>query len=194
MAAFRDAEPGEPAWGLYERVVERLGEEPAGSARTTAARAPDRGTRSSAGALGAVLVMAVLALFVVVPQAGRIGPSQRGPDASTAATLDGPPTSWASVIPTALPLTGIGRDATGGLRSSAAPARSGTVGPEIRLAVDELPEMPRREMRVVRFDEVGRSIPAVLTGWTPRRPPLVIDRDPTVLPAAWVAEAALRIP
>ena len=129
----------------------------------------------------------------------RLGPftlrrGAGGGNRTSAATLDGPPTSWASVIPTALPLPGIGRDATGGLRSSAAPARSGTVGPEIRLAVDELPEMPRREMRVVRFDEVGLSIPAVLTGWTPRRPPLVIDRDPTVLPAAWVAEAALRIP
>ena len=103
--------------------------------------------------------------------------------------------SWASVIPTALPLPGIGRGATDGLRSSAAPARSGTVRPGIRLAVDELPEVPRREVRVVRFDDVGRSIPAtVLTGWTPRRPPLVIDRGATVLPAGWIAEAALRIP
>ena len=37
VAAFRNAEPGEPAWGLYERVVERLGEAPDGSAATTVA-------------------------------------------------------------------------------------------------------------------------------------------------------------
>ncbi|HWC05846.1 MAG TPA: zf-HC2 domain-containing protein [Gemmatimonadota bacterium] len=195
VAAFRDAEPGELAWGLYERVVERLGDEPADRATTTLVPAPERGARPAMGAVGAALVMAALALFVVVPQAGRIGPSQRGPDPGTAATLAGAPTSWASVIPSALPLPGIGRDAADGLRSSAASVRSGRVRPEVRLAIDELPEVPRREVRMVRFDGLGRPIPStILTGWSPRRPPVVIDRGATVFPAAWVAEAALRIP
>jgi hypothetical protein len=196
VAAFRDAEPREPAWGLYDRVVERLGEERRESIRVvTAGATVDRGAGPALGAVGAALVMAVLALFVLVPQAGRIGPSEGGPDAGTAATVGTAPTSWASVIPSALPLSGIGQGAADGLRSSAAPARSRTVRSDIRLAIDELPEVPRREVRVVRFDDVGGSIPAsAFAGWPPRRPPVVIDRGATVYPAAWIAEAALRIP
>ncbi len=195
VAAFRDAEPREPPWGLYARVIERLGEEPVSLTETFDGRAGDGGVRPSLGAVGAALVMAILALFVLVPQAGRIGPPQGGPDAGTAATLGTAPTSWASVIPSALPLSGIGQGAADGLRSSAAPARSRTVRSDIRLAIDDLPEVPRRRVRVVRFDDVSRSIPSsAFAGWPPRRPPVVIDRGATVYPAAWVAEAALRIP
>jgi hypothetical protein len=194
VAAFRDGEPSEPAWGLYDRVVKRLGEERRESIReVTAGTAGDRGP--ALGAVGAALVMAVLALFVLVPQAGRIGGSEGGPDAGTAATVGTVPTSWASVIPSALPLSGIGQSATDGLRSSAAPARSRPVRSDIRLAIDELPEVPRREVRIVRFDDLRGSIPAsAFAGWPPRRPPVVIDRGATVYPAAWIAEAALRIP
>ena len=196
VAAFRDAEPREPASGLYERVVERLGEEPVRSSPgATAGTALDRAVRPALGAVGAGLVMALLALLVVVPQAGRIGSPEGGPDAGTAATLGTAPTSWASVIPSALPLSGIGPDATDGLRSSAAPVRSRTARSDIRLAIDELPEVPRREVRVVRFDGMRGSIPAsALEGWPPRRPPVVIDRGATVYPTTWIAEAALRIP
>ena len=197
VAAFREAEPREAAWNLYERMVERLGKEPESYPGATAGTALDRGVRPALGAAGAVLVMAVLALFVVVPQTGRIGSPEAGPDAGTAATLDTTPTSWASVIPSALPLSGIGQGAADGLRSSAAPARSRTVRPDVRLAIDELPEVPRREVRVVRFDGDGArgSIHASsFAGWAPRRPPVVIDRGATLYPATWIAKAALRIP
>jgi hypothetical protein len=57
--------------------------------------------------------------------------------------------------------------------------------------------VPRREVRVVRFDGDGArgSIHASsFAGWAPRRPPVVIDRGATLYPATWIAEAALRIP
>ncbi|MGH7587282.1 MAG: anti-sigma factor family protein, partial [Gemmatimonadota bacterium] len=112
VAAFRDTEPREPARGLYDRVVERLGEERRESIReVTAGATMDRGAGPALGAVGAALVMAVLALFVLVPQAGRIGPPEGGPDAGTAAPASTAPTSWASVIPSALPLNGIGQGA-----------------------------------------------------------------------------------
>ena len=195
VAAFRDAEPREQPWGMYDRVVERLGEERRESIREVTAGTPVDHAGSALGAVGAALVMAVLALFVLVPQPGRIDPAQGGPDAGTAAPAGTAPTSWASVIPSALPLSGIGSGAADGLRSSAAPPRSRTVRSDIRLAIDELPEVPRREVRVLRFDDVRGSIPAsAFAGWPPRRPPVVIDRGATVYPAAWIAEAALRIP
>ena len=195
VAAFRDAEPGEPARGLYERVVERLGEEPGIHPGATPATAMDHGVRPALGAVGAALVMAVVALFVIVPQAGRLGSPERGPNPGTAATLGDAPTSWASVIPSALPLSAIGSGATYGLRSADAPARSRSVRTDIRLAIDELPEVPRREVRVARFDGMTGPVPAsALGGWSPRRPPLVIDRGATVHTATWIAEAALRIP
>lgn len=196
VAAFREAEPREPARGLYDGVVERIGQERRESIReVTAGVTVARGAGPALGAVGAALVMAVLALIVLVPQAGRIGPTHDGPDAGTAATVGPAPTSWASVIPSALPLSGIGSGATDGLRSSATPGRSRTVRSDIRLAIDEVPEVPRREVRVVRFDDVRASIPAsTFAGWPPRRPPVVIDRGATVYPATWIAEAALRIP
>ena len=196
VAAFREAEPRESACGLYDRVVERIGEERRESIRqVTGGTTVARGTVPALGAVGTVLVMAVLALFVLVPQAGRIGPSDAGPDAGSAATVGPAATSWASVIPSALPLSRIGSGAPDGLRSSAAPARSRTVRSAIHLAIDQVPEVPRREVRVVRFDDVRGSIPvSTFAGWPPRRPPVVIDRGATVYPAAWIAEAALRIP
>lgn len=193
VAAFREAEPPEPAWGLYDRVVERLGEEKAQPPPVSAGGAGGH-HRHAVGAVGATLVMAVLALFVIVPQAGRLGPSQAGPDAGTAAIVGDAPTSWASVIPAALPLPNVGRDEAEGLRSSGSSVRFRPRS-EARPAVDGLPEVPRRDVRVARFDDVRRSLPASgFAGWPPRRPPVVIDYEVTVYPATWVAEAALRIP
>lgn len=194
VAAFREADPLEPAWGLYDRVVERLGEEKA-QPPPNSVRNPEGHYRHAVGTVGATLVMAVLALFVIVPQAGRLGPSQAGPDAGTAAVFGDAPTSWASVIPTALPLPSAGQDEAEGLRSSESSVRLRPTRSEAWPAVDGLPEVPRRDVRLARFDDVRGSLPASgFAGWPPRRPPVVIDYEITVYPATWVAEAALRIP
>lgn len=194
VAAFREAEPQEPAWGLYDRVVERLGEKGA-EHPPVSAPSPDGHDRHTAGAIGAALVMAVLALFVIVPQAGRLGPSEAGPDAGTAAIVGAAPTSWASVIPAALPLPSVGQDETEGLRSSESSVRFRPARSEVWPAVDGLPEVPRRNVRMARFDDTRRSLPASgFAGWPPRRPPVMIDYEVSVYPATWVAEAALRIP
>jgi hypothetical protein len=63
------------------------------------------------------------------------------------------------------------------------------------LTIDQIPEVPRRELRIVRVLDVGGS--GRMSGfgsWAPRRPPVIVRHASSVVPATWVAEAALRIP
>ncbi|MGH7570679.1 MAG: zf-HC2 domain-containing protein [Gemmatimonadota bacterium] len=185
IAVYREANAPVPAWGVYERVMERLG----GDDRP--ARADIEPRRRFQGRIGAALVIAVLAMLVFVPPAGldfRARPVRTVVPTSEAV----PPTSWASVIPAALPRpASVERQPA----ASAPPRRTRTVASEAGLSIDRLPVVPRREVRVIRVNDVGGDLrTSGLGGWPPRRPPIIIHHTASVMPAAWVAEAALRIP
>ncbi|MGH7549708.1 MAG: zf-HC2 domain-containing protein [Gemmatimonadota bacterium] len=191
IAVYREANAPVPAWGLYERVLERLG----GDIRPALADADRDRTvapRRFRGGVGAVLVMAVLAMLVFVSPAGldfRAGPSRTVEPASEAAV---PPASWASVIPAALPqLAPVERE-----RVTSPPRRpTRTVASEAGLQIERLPVVPRREVRVISVNDISGVVPTGgFGGWPPRRPPVTIYRTASIMPAAWVAEAALRIP
>lgn len=193
IAAYREANTPVPAWGLYDRVVERLGGD-VPPARTDVV-GPDpsfvpRRYGSRVG-VGVALVMAVLAMLLFVPPAGldfRAGTSGTDELASEAAL---PPTSWASVISAALPeLAPVEREPVASPRTPRDPTLTG----ERELGIERLPVVPRREVRVIRVNDVGTMRTIGFGAWSPRRPPVTIQHAVSVMPAAWVAEAALRIP
>lgn len=184
IAAYRAANAPVPAWGLYERVMERLGGE-GRSLRWGSSRERAVPAGRSRGAMGAALALAALAFLVIVPSAG-VDFFGRSGGTDGASTVPDPPTSWASVMPTVLPAMAPAEAEHPVIRPSP-PSPSRGNG----LPVQEIPEVPRREVRVTHVNDLGTGI---RTSLPLRRPPLVVQRATTVLPAAWVADAALRIP
>ncbi len=194
IAAYREANAPVPAWGLYDRVVERLGGNVPPVRQVV--DGPDPGLaprrfRSGVG-VGAALVMAVLAMLVFVPPAGLDFRAGRDGTVDLASEAALPPTSWASVIPVVLPeLAPVQREPV----ASPRPRRDPTLTSGRELEIERLPVVPRREVRVLRVNDVGGVVRTIgLDGWSPRRPPVIIHHAATVMPAAWIAEAALRIP
>lgn len=190
IAAYRAANAPVPAWGLYERVMERLGGE-VSPFRREPSREREASSRRSRGPLGAVLVMGVLAMLVLVPPAGLDFRGGTGRTGAVSSDTDDVPTSWASVIPTDLPVMAPAEVERAVIQPSPG---SPLVAEERALPVEEIPEVPRREVKVLRVNDLGGMRTGVFGGRAPRRPPIVVHRATSIMPAAWVADAALRIP
>lgn len=192
IAAYRDANAPVPAWGLYERVVERLGGE-SSPARVGETSRGGTGAGRAGSRLGAVLAMAALAMLVLVPPTGLDLDLRTRPEGNPTPDAEAASTSWAGVIPIVLPVMTPAQ----ARRPAITPSSSRyNYGSETVLRVEGLAEVPRRQVRMTRVNDFGISDAGAggLAGWSPRRPPITIHRASHLAPATWIAEAALRIP
>lgn len=191
IAAYRAASAPVPAWGLYERVMERLGD--LGPVRRDKRGERDvASSRSHDGVVGAALVMAVVAMLLFMPPFGLDFRAGTSGTETVSSDVDDALIGWANVMPTALPVMNPAKVERAVIEPS---PRNPSVAEERAPTVDAIPEVPRREVRVLRVNDIGSGMRARGIGdWSPRRPPIVVRHATAIMPAAWVAGAALRIP